>query len=122
MAKKIHDSVDADNPCLDEKYGGFSCFGCDYLDKGYCQHDIERATGLYNADYRKQSENTVKVIKCKDCGYFFPYTEDDKADGNDVQGADGVCYMRVVNSDNRQFCACKYDDFCSYAKMKGGAE
>lgn len=73
---------------------------------------------LYEKGYRKQSE----VIRCKDCRFFFPYTEDDKADGNDVERTDGICCMRVANSDNKQFCACEYDDFCSFAKMKGGAE
>lgn len=64
MAVIIHDSVDKHNPCLDEEYGGFSCLTCDYIDKEYCQHDMERATGLYNAGYRKQSENVIE-LPCK---------------------------------------------------------
>jgi hypothetical protein len=60
IAKIINESVDYTNPCADEKYGGFACLGCDYLEKDYCQHDVERAKGLYNAGYRKQEWISVK--------------------------------------------------------------
>ena len=41
-----------------------SGYGLDWKDSD----DI--AEQLYNAGYRKQSENTVEVIRCKDCRYF----------------------------------------------------
>lgn len=62
MAKIIHGSVNKNKPCPDEEYGGFSCLGCDYIDKGYCQHDMEQAMALYNADYRRQSEVARDII------------------------------------------------------------
>ena len=70
---------------------------------------------LYNAGYRKQSE----VIRCKDCKYFREYSTEYL---REVEKADGDCYIRRMNSDNEQFVACCRDDFCSFAKMKGGAE
>lgn len=62
--------------------------------------------------------DVVEVVRCKDCQRFMPYTADDLADGNDVEGADGVCYLRIVNSEDKQFCAIKNTDFCSYGERK----
>ena len=79
------------------------------------------ATALYRADFRKQSE----VIRCKDCEYFKEYTEEYKRDFKyKTEKADGDCHIRLINTylGNSQYCACKYDDFCSFAKAKGGAE
>ena len=97
--------------------------GCDNAPFEFCnKYDrcedcpIDRmATALYNAGYRKQSE----VVRCKDCNYFMEYTSTYKSE---VEKADGDCYIRLMNSENRQYCACQHDDFCSFAKMKGGAE
>lgn len=57
------------------------------------------AKAVYNAGYRKQSE----VVRCKDCEHFYQ-------DGN----------VKVCRHWN---CHSTEDDaYCSYAKMKGGAE
>ena len=54
---------------------------------------------LYNAGYRKQSE----VVRCKDCEHFYQ---------------DGT--LKVCRHWN---CHSTEDDaYCSFAKMKGGAE
>ena len=73
------------------------------------------------ANYRKQSE----VIRCKDCEYFKEYTDEYKRDFKyKTEKADGDCHIRLINTylGNSQYCACKYDDFCSFAKAKGGGE
>ena len=66
------------------------------------------ATVLYNAGYRKQSENTVEVVRCKDCEYYKqnPYSLDKEMMC--------MCWADWLPTDA--------DDFCSYGKMKGGTE
>ena len=57
------------------------------------------AEEIYNAGYRKQSE----VVRCKDCEHFYQV--------GDVRGCRHWNYHST-----------KDDAYCSYAKMKGGAE
>lgn len=59
-----------------------------------------------------------EVVRCKDCKGFMEYTRDYARLFSATEGADGDCYIRVMNSDDKQFCACKYDDFCSYGERK----
>jgi hypothetical protein len=59
------------------------------------------------------------VVRCRDCKYFMEYT---KEYAQNADGADGDCYIRVMNSCNEQFRSCNYDDFCSYGERKEGAE
>lgn len=56
-----------------------------------------------------------EIIYCKDCKFFTKYKEDDKTR---VENADGRCYLRVVNSNDKQFWAVKRNDFCSLAKTE----
>ena len=60
--------------------------------------------------------DAVPVVRCKDCKRFFEYRPDYKR--NRVEGADGDCLDRIINSDNRQFQGVKYSDFCSYGEKK----
>lgn len=63
------------------------------------------ARTVYEAGYRKQKENTVEVVRCKDCKYHR-----DLDGGVKCERMDGLL-MTLPN------------DFCSYgAKMKGGEE
>lgn len=66
--------------------------------------------------YRKQSENTVEVIRCKDCEYWTEVSFDAITEWHW-----GEC--RKPLGDYRD-CDTAEHDFCSYgkAKMKGGAE
>ncbi len=74
----------------------------------------EEATALYNAGYRKQSENTVKVVRCKDCKYNVANMDKDPLDITDYSGDDIVCSYFMTDG-------LEPTDFCSYgAKMKGG--
>jgi hypothetical protein len=88
----------------------------DYTKKNHimASHVIlsDYAEQLHNAGYRK-------IIKCKDCEYFMEYSSEF---ARTTEGADGDCHIRLINSDNEQYRACQYDDFCSFAKIKGGAE
>ena len=78
MAKIIHQSKNKDKPCLDEEYGGWACLTCDYLEKGYCQQDVEVATGLHNAGYYKvpvgnwvdtyKGQYANQLYRCSVCG------------------------------------------------------
>jgi hypothetical protein len=86
-----------------------------------CDGVRQHAEALYARGYRKQSE----VIRCKDCEYFKEYTDEYKRDFKYKTGmADGDCHIRLMNTylGNSQYCACRYDDFCSFAKAKGGEE
>lgn len=67
---------------------------------------------LYTKGYRKQSENTVEVVRCKDCiscEYCYPA----KAKGKEAIEA-WYCHF------HKRYAS--PDAFCSFAKMKGGAE
>ena len=56
----------------------------------------------------KWNDDVIEVVRCKDCEY--------KSDWNGVYNHDTelFCYLHECGMDN--------DDFCSRAKMKGGAE
>lgn len=64
MAKIIAKSVDEETLC-DGLAGDSSmaCLGCDYIEKEYCKHHLESATGLYNKGYRKASEIFAEIDK-----------------------------------------------------------
>lgn len=70
---------------------------------------------------RKEDEKVTEmdqtIVWCHDCKNFLEYT---KEYTQTVDGANGDCYIRLVSGADKQFCACKYDDFCSYGKRKGG--
>lgn len=59
--------------------------------------------------------DVVEVVQCKDCKHFMLYTAEHK---ETVEGADGDCYLRLMNSECKQFVACKHDDYCSYGERK----
>lgn len=64
-------------------------------------------------EYQYMQHNYVEVVRCKDCIYFI---EHNKEYSQSVEGSDGDCYLRLINSTCEQFCACKSDDFCSLGK------
>lgn len=81
--------------CSDE------CFYKDYAEKAY------------NADYRKQSEDNVEVVRCKDCKFNVANMEKDPLDITDYSGDDIVCSYFMTDG-------LEPADFCSRgAKMKG---
>lgn len=52
------------------------------------------------------------VVRCEKCKQFMEY-----ADGiQSVEGANGDCFIRMMNSIYKQFCGVKYNDFCSYGE------
>jgi hypothetical protein len=59
--------------------------------------------------------DVVEVVRCKNCKNFCEYSDSYKSE---VEGADGDCYIRILNSDNNQFNGVKYDDFCSYGERR----
>ena len=80
----------------------------------------EHYNALINLLITKQpTADVVEVVRCKDCKCFMEYSEE--YEGN-VEGADGDCYLRYMNSCNvsEQFCAVRHDDFCSCGKRKEG--
>ena len=78
-----------------------SCDECMW-NKVHC-NERNYAEEIYNAGYRKQKEDNAEVVRCKDCEHFYQ-------DGN-------IKLCRHWN------CHSTEDDaYCSYAKMKGGAE
>lgn len=50
-----------------------------------------------------------RVVRCKECNKFMEYSDEYKK----VEGADGDCFLRLTHSIDKQYCAVKYDDFCS---------
>ena len=60
--------------------------------------------------------NGVTVsVQCRDCKCFMEYTEEYK---QTVEGADGDCYLRMMHSEDKQYCARKSNDFCSDGKRR----
>ena len=86
--------------------GKAPCLKCMWCDQAAFSH----AEALYNAGYRKQSENTVEVVRCKDCKHYKPQTQSKWWDNKTKYCCRGTT---VKVKDN---------DFCSYGepKMKGG--
>jgi hypothetical protein len=71
---------------------------------------------LYNAGYRKQKEDAVEVVRCKDCKFNVANMEKDPLDITDYSGDDIVCSYFMTDG-------LEPADFCSYgAKMKGGED
>ena len=87
---------------------GFKCEGdcssCRKCDEWRC------AERLYDEDYRKQSKDTVEVVRCKDCEYH--HWEQEPCHGKTVHKCS------VLNAEVFK------DFYCYYGKpkMKGGAE
>lgn len=67
----------------------------------------------------KMTATDQTIVLCHDCKNFLEYT---KEYAQTVEGANGDCYIRLISGADKQFCACKYDDFCSYRKRKDGDE
>ena len=59
--------------------------------------------------------DVVEVVRCKDCEYFREYSDAHK---RAVERADGDCFLKQTHSCDRQFIACRYNDFCSYGVRK----
>lgn len=57
------------------------------------------------------------IVLCHDCKNFMEYTKEYM---QTVEGANGDCYIRLISGADKPFCACKYDDFCSYGKRNDG--
>lgn len=57
--------------------------------------------------------DAVPVVRCKNCKQFLEYTREY---AQTVDGADGDCYIRLMNDGEKQYAACNYDDFCSYGE------
>ena len=82
---------------------------CESCDNGICRSrgtpcDLQCACGclaeeFYEKGYRKQSE----VVRCKDCEHFYQVGD-----------------VRICRHWN--YHSTKDDAYCSFAKMKGGAE
>lgn len=62
-----------------------------------------------------QDKDIVEVVRCKDCKFFMEYATLHKAE---VEKGDGDCHIRLMNSENKQFCAVEKTDFCSFGKIK----
>lgn len=63
---------------------------------------------LYKMGYRKQSENTVEVVRCKDCRWF----QRENWDGEILYGCDCSSGMNDITPDD--YCS------CGEPKMKDG--
>lgn len=106
-AKEIEEMAKVICPCI---YDFNDCESCDLYDNKRCL-PFNIVEELYNAGYRKQSENTVEVVRCKDCVYFkrsvsalFPHA------------SVFICDCPYGLQKN----VCENDFCCHGAKMKGG--
>ena len=73
----------------------------------------ETAEHLYNAGYRKHSENMVEVVRCKDCTHFQTINGRTLCSINATRGEKLWLGLRATVEDG----------FCHHGeKMKGGAD
>ena len=68
--------------------------------------------------YEAQIVDAVEVVRCRDCKSFLEYSKEHKESKNIVEGADGDCFIRVLNSEDKQYHAVTRDDYCSLARKK----
>ena len=73
-----------------------------------CDAVLQNAEALYNAGYRKQSDNIVEVVRYKDCRWF----QRENWDGEILYGCDCSSGMNDISPDD--YCS------CGEPKMKGG--
>ena len=66
---------------------------------------IKQATALYDANYRRQSEDTVEVVRCKDCKNCLIYEKWNKKK-----------YFGC--SFNGEICEVEGNHYCSYGERK----
>lgn len=67
---------------------------------------VAEAEYLYGKGYRKQSEDTVEVVRCKDCEYY---------------DEDGICNLHSEYEDRYTRCYTVHmngDGFCSCGERK----
>ncbi len=77
---------------------------------------VEQAIGLID---HIPAADVVPVVRCRDCKHFMEYTREYV---QTTEGADGDCYIKLINSEDKQYFACTYDDFCSYGERKEGGK
>lgn len=80
------------------------CKSCEEVSGGCkntpCGNVLREARRIYDAGYRKQSEDTVEVVRCKDCKYKV-VTSDGEYNPNDI-----VCdYHASDGFDSYDFCS-----------------
>lgn len=102
----------------------------EYIEREAVERFIE--SGLNNPDKAKafgydavciltevhymSAADVVEVVRCKDCKRFLKYTSEYRNERTD--GADGDCFDRVMNSEDRQYYGVKQMDFCSYGERR----
>ena len=95
--------------------------------------DFKRVVNSPNSDYmtgylcalsvtegmiaKTPTADAVEVVRCKDCKYFFRYSDEHK---QCVEKADGDCRIKIMNSVNAQYYACQDTDYCSYGERREG--
>ena len=84
--------------CVDAVYGA----DCAYYDVD----GFAIAEEVYKAGYRKQSENTVEVVRCRECKHY--------------NATIGFCNYHTNNAGYcDELCWVTEDDFCSYGERIG---
>lgn len=59
--------------------------------------------------------DVVEVVRCKECRYFLQYSE---KYAQEVEHADGDCFIKILHCEEKQYYACKYDDYCSFGERR----
>lgn len=66
--------------------------------------------------------DAVPVVRCRDCKKFMSYDDGFARIRQHVEGADGGCWIKAMQSKDDQYNAVKLDDFCSWGVRKDGAQ
>ena len=76
-------------------------------------NEVERYCSIF-----RNKADFVEVVRCRDCKRFMEYAEGKQR----IEGADGDCSIRMMNTSDVQFWGVTFNDYCSYGKRKEGAK
>ena len=90
-----------------------ACRDAEGMDESCLTTDVEYEDMTKWCHCFKNKADFVEVVRCEKCKYFREYSDAHK---RAVERADGDCYLKLTHSCDKQFIACRYNDFCSYGK------
>lgn len=99
-----------------------TCKDCIHCDVCLLCKEInaDKAVRMFDFDCPefKGKAEFVEVVRCQNCKRFMEYAEGKQR----IEGADGDCAIRMMNTSDEQFWGVTFNDYCSYGKRKEGAK
>ena len=103
-------ALDEIKVCIDRQYE--NCHGYSGSKKAIYREAILAVKSILHS---AKPIDAVEVVRCKECKYFLQYSEKYK---QEVECADGDCFIKCLHSEEVQYCSCKNDDYCSFGERR----